>query len=149
MQIQISWLLQPTYLDLHCLQRQGISGLSRTRVKRNKKQNKKTPHHNHLNLKSKVTSAFFDWTDPFYSELYLLFHLGVFPKLNELTLSMLGKTVSRSQFDISFFSGKLYFTFHANCLLTICLKRQSIFSEKSKKAINPSSAKIFTQHAQQ
>ena len=28
-QIQISWLL----LDLHCLQRQGISGLSRTRVK--------------------------------------------------------------------------------------------------------------------
>ena len=35
MQIQISWLLQkkPTDLDLHCLQRQGISGLSRTRVK--------------------------------------------------------------------------------------------------------------------
>ena len=33
-QIQISWLLQkPTDLDLHCLQRQGISGLSRTRVK--------------------------------------------------------------------------------------------------------------------
>ena len=30
MQIQISWLLQkPTDLDLHCLQRQGISGLSR------------------------------------------------------------------------------------------------------------------------
>ena len=34
MQIQISWLLQkPTDLDLHCLQRQSISGLSRTRVK--------------------------------------------------------------------------------------------------------------------
>ena len=34
MQIQISWLLKkPTDLDLHCLQRQGISGLSRTRVK--------------------------------------------------------------------------------------------------------------------
>ena len=34
-QIQISWLLQkPTDLDLHCLQRQGISGLSRTRVKK-------------------------------------------------------------------------------------------------------------------
>ena len=33
MQIQISWLLQkPTDLDLHCLQRQGISGFSRTRV---------------------------------------------------------------------------------------------------------------------
>ena len=33
-QIQISWLLQkPTDLDLHCLQRQGISGISRTRVK--------------------------------------------------------------------------------------------------------------------
>ena len=33
-QIQISWLLQkPTDLDLHCLQRQGISGLSRTMVK--------------------------------------------------------------------------------------------------------------------
>ena len=32
-QIQISWLLQkPTDLDLHCLQRQSISGLSRTRV---------------------------------------------------------------------------------------------------------------------
>ena len=32
-QIQISWLLQkPTDLDLHCLQRQGISGLSRTRI---------------------------------------------------------------------------------------------------------------------
>ena len=31
MQIQISWLL-PTDLDLHCLQRQGISGFSRTRV---------------------------------------------------------------------------------------------------------------------
>ena len=34
MQIQISWLLQkPTDLDLHCLQRQGIPGFSRTRVK--------------------------------------------------------------------------------------------------------------------
>ena len=34
MQIEISWLLQkPTDLDLHCLQRQGISGFSRTRVK--------------------------------------------------------------------------------------------------------------------
>ena len=33
MQIQISWLLQkPTDLDLHCLQRQGVSGFSRTRV---------------------------------------------------------------------------------------------------------------------
>ena len=33
MQIQISWLLQkPTDLDLHCRQRQCISGLSRTRV---------------------------------------------------------------------------------------------------------------------
>ena len=34
MQIQISWLLQkPTDLDLHCLQKQGISSLSRTRAK--------------------------------------------------------------------------------------------------------------------
>ena len=34
MQIQISWLLQkPTDLDLHYFQRQGISGLSRTRIK--------------------------------------------------------------------------------------------------------------------
>ena len=34
MQIQISWLLQkPTDLDLLCLQRQGISGFSRIRVK--------------------------------------------------------------------------------------------------------------------
>ena len=33
-QIQISWLLQkPTDLDLHCLQKQGISGFSRTGVK--------------------------------------------------------------------------------------------------------------------
>ena len=33
MQIQVSWLLQkPTDLDLHCLQRQDISGFSRTRV---------------------------------------------------------------------------------------------------------------------
>ena len=33
-QIQISWLLQkPTDLDLDCLQRKGISGFSRTRVK--------------------------------------------------------------------------------------------------------------------
>ena len=33
-QIQISWLLKkPTDLDLHCLQRQDISGFSRTRVK--------------------------------------------------------------------------------------------------------------------
>ena len=32
-QIQISWLLQkPSDLDLHCLQRQGISGFSRTWV---------------------------------------------------------------------------------------------------------------------
>ena len=32
--IQISWLLQkPTDLDLHCLQMQGISGFSRSRVK--------------------------------------------------------------------------------------------------------------------
>ena len=32
-QIQISWLLQkPTDLDLHYLQKQGISGLSRTRI---------------------------------------------------------------------------------------------------------------------
>ena len=35
MQIQISWLLQkPADLDLHCLQKQDISGFSRTRVKR-------------------------------------------------------------------------------------------------------------------
>ena len=35
MQIQISWLLKkPTDLDLHCLQRQGISGFNRTMVKR-------------------------------------------------------------------------------------------------------------------
>ena len=35
-QIQISWLLQkkPTDLDLHCLQRQGISVFSRTMVKK-------------------------------------------------------------------------------------------------------------------
>ena len=32
-QIQISWLQKPTDLDLHCLQRQDISGFSRTRVK--------------------------------------------------------------------------------------------------------------------
>ena len=33
-QIQISWLLQkPIDLDLHCLQKQSISGVSRTRVK--------------------------------------------------------------------------------------------------------------------
>ena len=33
MQIQISWhLKKPTDLDLHCLQRQGISGFSGTRV---------------------------------------------------------------------------------------------------------------------
>ena len=33
-QIQISWLLKkPTDLDLHCLQRQGLSKISRTRVK--------------------------------------------------------------------------------------------------------------------
>ena len=33
MQIKINWLLQkPTDLDLHCFQRQGISGFSRTRV---------------------------------------------------------------------------------------------------------------------
>ena len=33
-QIQISWLLQkPTDLDLHCLQRQDISGFSKTRIK--------------------------------------------------------------------------------------------------------------------
>ena len=33
-QIQISWLLQkPTDLDLHCLQMQGISRFSRTRIK--------------------------------------------------------------------------------------------------------------------
>ena len=37
-QIQISWLLQkPSDLDLYCLQMQGISGFSRTRVKCNKK----------------------------------------------------------------------------------------------------------------
>ena len=31
--IQISWLLQkPTDLDLHCLQKEGTSGFSRTRV---------------------------------------------------------------------------------------------------------------------
>ena len=41
MQIQISWLLQkPTDLDLHCLQRQGISGFSRTRRFKVKRQAK-------------------------------------------------------------------------------------------------------------
>ena len=35
--IQISWLLKkPTDLDLHCLQRQGKSGFSRTKVKEKK-----------------------------------------------------------------------------------------------------------------
>ena len=34
MQIQISWLLQkPTDLDLHCLLKQAISGVSRSRVR--------------------------------------------------------------------------------------------------------------------
>ena len=34
-QIQISWLFQkPTDLDLHCLQRQGISGFKRTKAKK-------------------------------------------------------------------------------------------------------------------
>ena len=34
MQIQIGWLLQKSAdLDLHCLQRQGIFGFSKTRVK--------------------------------------------------------------------------------------------------------------------
>ena len=33
MQIQISWLLQkPTDLNLHCLQRQGVSGFGSTRI---------------------------------------------------------------------------------------------------------------------
>ena len=32
MHIQIRWLLKPSDLDLHCLQRQGISGFNRTRV---------------------------------------------------------------------------------------------------------------------
>ena len=32
-QVQISCLQKPTDLDLHCLQKQGISGFSRTRVK--------------------------------------------------------------------------------------------------------------------
>ena len=32
MQIQISWPLKPTDLDLHCLQRQGVSRFSRTRI---------------------------------------------------------------------------------------------------------------------
>ena len=33
-QVQISWLLKkPTDLDLHCWQRQGISGFSRLRIK--------------------------------------------------------------------------------------------------------------------
>ena len=33
MEIQTSWLLQkPTDLDLHCMQKQGLSGFSRTRV---------------------------------------------------------------------------------------------------------------------
>ena len=33
-QIQISWLLQKTTdLDLHCLQRQGISGFSEIKIK--------------------------------------------------------------------------------------------------------------------
>ena len=36
MQIQITWLLKkPTDLDLHCLQRQGLYGFSRTKVKIN------------------------------------------------------------------------------------------------------------------
>ena len=36
MQILINWLLQkPSDLDLHCLQRQGMCGFSRTRVKAN------------------------------------------------------------------------------------------------------------------
>ena len=45
-QIQISWLLQkPTDLDLHCLQSQGISGFSRTRVKIFSMKNKKKKIH--------------------------------------------------------------------------------------------------------
>ena len=39
MQILISWLLQkPTDLDLHCLQRQDISGFSRNRVNTDRSQ---------------------------------------------------------------------------------------------------------------
>ena len=43
MQIQISWLLKPTDLDLHCLHRQYISGFSRTRVKQNSQGSKSFP----------------------------------------------------------------------------------------------------------
>ena len=40
MHIQISWFLQKlTDLDLHCLQKQGISGFSRTRVTERSREN--------------------------------------------------------------------------------------------------------------
>ena len=49
-QSQISWLLQkPTDLDLHCLQRQGISWFSRTRVKRLDHGQKVARHSTHKN----------------------------------------------------------------------------------------------------
>ena len=60
-QIQISWLLQkPTDLDLHCLQRQAISGFSRTRV------NlvwywKRLYKNNDSNANSHVCNAMSDW----------------------------------------------------------------------------------------
>ena len=48
-QIQINWLLQnPTDLDLHCLQRQGISGFSKTRVNEYPCASNECPQHTFL-----------------------------------------------------------------------------------------------------
>ena len=71
-QIQISWLLQkPTDLDQHCLQRQGISGFSRTRVNllKTKSQQNRT---NVLMLKCLDTDLCIMWTVKIWTKMHIL-----------------------------------------------------------------------------
>ena len=125
MQIQISWLLQkPTDLDLHCLQRQGIPGFSRTRVnlkalilwwktqetcqkiKYTSVQGQGSSRRQYAIYKAKmryVANSFKNDNHNCFFNLYHAQSLGIFSRQQIYNIFLI-------------FSRKQALTFHANCL---------------------------------
>ena len=116
-QIQISWLLEPTDLDLHCLQRQGISGLCRTRVK--------TAQYTLMRLLlSEGLHCLKRFT--YFCVVKRVLDLNPKTKLIHIYHSLQIHQMTNRLFFF-YFLHKIDLTFEANCLL--CMKCQSILGE--------------------
>ena len=115
-QIQISWLPQkPTDLYLHCLQRQGISVFSRTRVKRRIGSYNLNSDLKNECIQGRCIIKHLLYSTIFASELWYTFDYKIFFELTcycskgnkiILMISMLGKKFSTGQIETFF----LFFT---------------------------------------